>query len=283
MKHPPRKRPSRCIIPRDYRCRAHARHPAAGRWFGPTGAVIVPHSLESNLRTFTAPNTTREALERTIERAMAELPASHRASAINALREPRLVHEVTAGVLRELAHLRPGFWIGGAVALAIGALFTSSHLVSPLALATGCAPLLLLISLPSVLHARDAGTLELELTCRRSALQAMVDRLVAVILCASVTQTLISAALALLADVSFARSMLLWIGASALMLSGAVASVRRFRSGQIALISSGIWILLIAYADAQPRFAADLYKVNLAAWMICDALALALFIWILRR
>jgi hypothetical protein len=283
MTSPRRKRHSSCIIPRQYNCRIRASHPVASRWFAPTGAAQVPGFIRAQLNAFTVPNATSTAIERTIERAVDELAGLPRTTGTGVSRAFGYASQALAGVLREFAHLRIGFWVASALVLITGVWSTTSHLLPPLALATGCAPVLLLLSLPSVLHARDAGTLELELTCHRSAIQALVDRLVAAVLCASVTQTIISAGLALAGDVSFARSMLLWVGASALMLTGAVASVQRFRSGPITLAGSAVWIVLIAYADGQPRLAGDVYRVNMLAWIACDAVALALSIWIVRH
>jgi hypothetical protein len=283
MTSPRRKRHSSCIIPRQYGCRIRASHPAASRWFAPTGAAQVPSFIRAQLNALTVPHSTSTAIERTIERAVDELASLPGTTGTGVSRAFGCASETFAGVLREFAHLRMGFWVASTLVLITGVWSTTSHLLPPLALASGCAPVLLLLSLPSVLHARDAGTLELELTCHRSAIQALVDRLVAAVLCASVTQTIISAALALVGDVSFARSMLLWVGASALMLTGAVASVQRFRSGPITLTGSAVWIVLITYADEQPRLAADVYRVNMLAWIACDAVALALSVWIVRQ
>jgi hypothetical protein len=283
MTSPRRKRHSSCIIPHQYGCRIRASHLAASRWFGPAGTARVPSFIRAQLNALTVPNATSTAIERTIERAVDELASLPETTGSGVSRAFGYAREAFAGVLREFAHLRKDFWLASALVLITGVWSTTSHLLPPLALASGCAPVLLLLSLPSLLRARDVGTLELELTCHRSAIQALVHRLVAAVLCASVTQSIISAALALMGEVSFARTMLLWVGASALMLTGAVASAQRFRSGPITLTGSAVWIVLITYADGQKRLAADVYRVNMLAWIACDAVALALSIWAVRQ
>ena len=171
------------------------------------------------------------------------------------------------------------YWLSSVVLFIMGYLITyrtNSHYYGVAVLA----PLPFILGLIEVYRGREQGVLEIELTCKISAREIMLSRLVVIGLYSTLLNTLFSAIIGLIMpEVVMWRVLLSWIAPFTFTSSLALWLAMRLRGGFAVTAVLSIWmVVVLAVLSSQPALQ-YLAQVDVLVYMFVSGLGVILFLF----
>lgn len=184
----------------------------------------------------------------------------------------------------EVSFINKSYWIVSIILFVLGYIITYGITSNPFATLITLAPVPFLLGLLEVFKGRDQGLMEMEMTCKFSANEIMLSRLLIISLFNLLLNTLLTVALLpLIEEISFIRVLLLWFTPFTLFTALSLWISMKFKGNTFVMTFLPIWLFLSILLTTDPKLSAFILGMHTALHFLFVGLGIFMFAFQLKQ